>query len=1579
MGERERSRSPSRRTSRVEQVVGRWLRRSRDSSSRERASGEVKLAGPTGPAITPIKLTVKIARNLHLDSHGFEVSTQLPLLVTEVIAGGPAEGRLLPGDQVLTINNVVTDDLTAEQAAEIIRESWDCVTLTVLRHSAYMQCFFTQGPKSSFMTAEKRARLKTNPVKVRFAEEVVVNGHSQGNSLLFLPNVLKVYLENGQTKAFKFEAKTTVKDIVLTLKEKLSIRCIEHFALVLEEQYSSTKLLLLHEEEFIQQVVHRKEAHNYRCLFRVCFLPREPLDLLQEDPVAFEYLYLQSVSDVLQERFAVEMKCNTALHLAALHIHERLDTCGHTQRASLKSITKDWGIENFISPTLLRNMSEKDLKKAIGYHMKKIQALLEPKQKVISATQARLSYLSQLGDLQSYGGKCFTATILLQDREAMVSLLVGARYGISQVINHKLNIISTLTEFSGITRVDLLPESERVSLVKIYLQDVRQITLLMESAAAKDLSCLVTGYCRLFVDPAQSVLSWSSPAKTYRISTEEGYVSRRSSDPEDFPGVDHSTSALVDLHFSIDTARVAQERVGEKEENKEEGQKEEEIQQEQPVAAAATSEECVNAECVDKGGDATEDELSELSNWCPTDSRTDANSLDNLDEDDLVLLNPDVHHPYLLVTSEKQELTDSGSVPCPDAVSTSNDDFLCYAELSRMADSLPSPTEATDEEEEHQGPRLPPHRDCILTLDEMNMQCPTDSRPPSDWACDLPGEPHWAQSEEYTPSQDLVSAPILQPSPSFVDSSSDDEFFDANDRLTPPTALEEFTESCMDACSMTRTLNLHNLSEVDLQRAMDLELEVDKEDGAQQASLSLVKKLRKRRSFVESVYTSQVSFPTRGREAEDQVPCADRELLNLLPVLRSEDEKPIEHPNPALAKLSHPTGSHGNMISEEPLKDATLSSELMEMEPDTMEFKPVNHLLSGASRFIAAVQNHIVPGDRKCSSPDSGVRRKGLDCTGASVVLKEPVLGSKKQELNNGTNGKRDEGSSPELDSSPPVHATIPPCSSGNNSPSSEEAKEAESYDGDSEAESLSMTADQRDGSCLALVNKKGISHSCESLLLTGAEDLAFSGTTAEAGDGAAQEQTATGSRSRSSELAGRLSNSTLRAKIRKLPCCLSRSQETLSTLGSSSSADDQSPSQRISETSPVTTEVGDVTEAVAEDAEEACESAGGIVELVSEEPGEDQKLLREVNEVTSISRVKGTLMPDASPTVSSMDKLLEACKDPDRLRSPGSVEPGGQSVEEIEGTQAPKGVYEGLKHCESQQPQPLPHPCSQGKACFLSPPALQVNRTPGETCGCRTTYSNCFSGELDRAALDEELTLHEFSCRAQGLQGMGLIATTPSSFPVSSISFSSRAPLPRSSFSELSPLLSPLEPSDSLPPESLQEVLGELRSRRYALPGGFAHLQRDLADLLVILQGEPRSRSRHHWETCVAHLSENKHVLHAEARKLMSDCQRVIRVGQSPEEMLQSLSQSFRTLVQLASVCMCFSSCSHCEGSLGNVLGSLRDIAKAYGDFSQAAELACGRKSCHDLSIKVLARQCTALTSSVFCLTQLYCTLAAL
>lgn len=74
---------------------------------------------------------------------------------------------------------------------------------------------------------------------------------------------------------------------------------------------------------------------------------------------------------------------------------------------------KTWGIENFVSSTLLRNMRDKDLTKAIGYHMKKNQSQHDPKQKGLPVDQARINYLEELGDLKSFGGKSFSATMMV--------------------------------------------------------------------------------------------------------------------------------------------------------------------------------------------------------------------------------------------------------------------------------------------------------------------------------------------------------------------------------------------------------------------------------------------------------------------------------------------------------------------------------------------------------------------------------------------------------------------------------------------------------------------------------------------------------------------------------------------------------------------------------------------------------------------------------------------------------------------------------------------------------------------------------------------------------------------------------------------------------------------------------------------------------------------------------------------------------------------------------------------------------------------------------------------------------------
>lgn len=42
-----------------------------------------------------------------------------------------------------------------------------------------------QSPKSAFISAAKKARLKSNPVKVRFSEEVIINGQVSVSVQLF--------------------------------------------------------------------------------------------------------------------------------------------------------------------------------------------------------------------------------------------------------------------------------------------------------------------------------------------------------------------------------------------------------------------------------------------------------------------------------------------------------------------------------------------------------------------------------------------------------------------------------------------------------------------------------------------------------------------------------------------------------------------------------------------------------------------------------------------------------------------------------------------------------------------------------------------------------------------------------------------------------------------------------------------------------------------------------------------------------------------------------------------------------------------------------------------------------------------------------------------------------------------------------------------------------------------------------------------------------------------------------------------------------------------------------------------------
>lgn len=214
---------------------------------------------------------------------GFVAGSERPVIVRFVTEGGPSIGKLQPGDQILAVNGEDVKDAPRDHVIELVRACDTQVSLLVCQPMAH--CVLP-GRKSTLLSAGKRAKLRTRPSRVRFAESVCVNGAplfpvspappgwSPVMTLLAvtllqpsafslgdicvppMANVLKVFLENGQTKSFKYDATTTVQDVVSSLLDKLCLCCGELFSLVLEHVKSlkRNKLTLLDPQESLARV-----------------------------------------------------------------------------------------------------------------------------------------------------------------------------------------------------------------------------------------------------------------------------------------------------------------------------------------------------------------------------------------------------------------------------------------------------------------------------------------------------------------------------------------------------------------------------------------------------------------------------------------------------------------------------------------------------------------------------------------------------------------------------------------------------------------------------------------------------------------------------------------------------------------------------------------------------------------------------------------------------------------------------------------------------------------------------------------------------------------------------------------------------------------------------------------------------------------------------------------------------------------------------------------------------------------------------------------------------------------------------
>ncbi|XP_073810969.1 uncharacterized protein [Musca autumnalis] len=433
---------------------------------------------------------------------GFVAGSERPVIVRFVTEDGPSMNKLQPGDHILAVNGEDVMDAPRDRVIQLVRACDAQVTLLVCQPVPNR----TPGRKSTLLSAGKKAKLKSRPSRVRFAESVCVNGAPLFPPSAFslgdicvppMANVLKVFLENGQTKSFKYDATTTVQDVVTSLLDKLCFKSGEIFSLVLEHVKSlkRNKLTLLDPEESLAKIASRPGAHKLRCLFRVTFVPMSAADLAQRDLNALDYLYMQCCNDVSQERFAPELQPDVALRLAALHMHQHALANGvHPSKLTVKVVEREFGLERFLPATLSEGMKRKELRRLISHFLKMNAEMTGSSGKVLTQLQAKLHYLDIIAGLPSYGAKCFSTN----QREGVERvLLVSPRFGLSQISNARNSVPQAISSIEDFSHVVVVREDDVTCSVCVYMQGDRFVKFFMEDRDACEFSLCLAGYYRL--------------------------------------------------------------------------------------------------------------------------------------------------------------------------------------------------------------------------------------------------------------------------------------------------------------------------------------------------------------------------------------------------------------------------------------------------------------------------------------------------------------------------------------------------------------------------------------------------------------------------------------------------------------------------------------------------------------------------------------------------------------------------------------------------------------------------------------------------------------------------------------------------------------------------------------------------------------------------------------------------------------------------------------------------------------------------------------------------------------------------
>lgn len=100
---------------------------------------------------------------------------------------------------------------------------------------------------------------------------------------------------------------------------------------------------------------------------------------------------------------------------------------------------REFGLERFVPASILENMKRKEIRKLVA-HFLKLHATMAGPGKQLTALQTKLHYLDLVGQLPSYGAKCFSAGPKGDTMERV--LLISPRFGISQITGTRNSVVS---------------------------------------------------------------------------------------------------------------------------------------------------------------------------------------------------------------------------------------------------------------------------------------------------------------------------------------------------------------------------------------------------------------------------------------------------------------------------------------------------------------------------------------------------------------------------------------------------------------------------------------------------------------------------------------------------------------------------------------------------------------------------------------------------------------------------------------------------------------------------------------------------------------------------------------------------------------------------------------------------------------------------------------------------------------------------------------------------------------------------------------------------------------------------------